>query len=403
MLGVEYDNQNEYEKILPAFQEAIKAISSQTPVVFSDSVKYRLSQLTDNQDLVINDWKTRSDNGRKKVKVILEEDLITDNKKIENPLPNIVESTPTPIVTPPSNLPNQLPRENISQYTKEIVVNQNFQFRLPDNTFYDNDGFISFIEVLDAPTWIAFNRFELNFYGKAPYLGKYGIKLRIYDNSGASIESIIFVEIVPPIIDFELIKGDYFDVPIEPWGFLTNQRILYLDALPDQLNVIARCNLDSVNMVFELNGPYKFKRGSDKLPYNLFGEGRGLKFPVGTYTLSAKAYKQDSVISSKAIQFFVKASTNSSENIIGDWIAYPIPFQQICNIKIPETEDVDKLSFAYYTMVGKKQTIKKEYITIIDKTAYIDLGHSEIPTGNYILEISRGKEVIKTIRVSKNK
>jgi hypothetical protein len=155
-------------------------------------------------------------------------------------------------------------------------------------------------------------------------------------------------------------------------------------------------------MVFELNGPYKFKRGSDKLPYNLFGEGRGMKFPVGTYSLSAKAYKQDSVISSKSIQFFVKASTNFSANIISDWNAYPIPFQQICNVIIPETEDVEKLSFAYYTMAGKKQTIQKEHINIVEKTAYLDLGNAELPTGNYILEISRGTEVIKTIKVSKN-
>jgi Beta-galactosidase len=407
MLGVEYDSQAEYEKILPAFQEAIKGLSVNTPVTFSDSVKYRLSQLTDSQDLVINDWKTRSDNGRKKIKVILEEDLIIENKKIENPLPDIVETTPviTPppvVVTPPNNLPNQLPRENISQYTKEVVVNQNFQFRIPENLYYDTDGFIAYIEVIETPKWIEFNRFELNFYGKAPFLGKYKVKVRVYDNVGGMLESAIFVEIVPPIIDFELIKGDYFDVPIEPWGSVFNKRTLYLDALPDQLNVIARCNLDSVNMVFELNGPYKFRRGSEKLPYNLFGEGRGLKFPVGTYTLSAKAYKQDSVISSKMVQFYVKASTNLSKNIIDDWNAYPIPFQQICNIKIPETEDAEKLSFAYYTMVGKKQPIKKEYISIVDKIAYIDLGHAEIPTGNYIVEISRGTEVIKTIRVSKN-
>lgn len=226
--------------------------------------------------------------------------------------------------------------------------------------------------------------------------------MRVYDNAGGMLESAIFVEIVPPIIDFELIKGDYFDVPIQPFGYIPNKRTLYLDALPDLTNVIAHCNLDTINMVFELNGPYKFKRSSDKIPYNLFGEGRGLKFPVGTYTLSAKAYKQDSVISSKTIQFFVKASTNASGNIIQDWNAYPIPFQQVCNIKIPETEDAEKLSFAYYSMSGKKQPIKKEYVNIVDKTAYIDLGHADIPTGNYIIEISRDTEVIKTIRVSKN-
>lgn len=407
MLLVESNNPQDFETILPAVTESVKGMNTPPKIIpFADSVKYRLSQLTDSRELVINDWKTRSDNGRKKVKVILEEDLIIENKKIENPLPDIVETTPIgtppPVVLPPSNLPNQLPRENISQYTKEVVVNQNFQFRIPENLYYDTDGFIAYIEVIEAPKWIEFNRFELSFYGKAPYLGKFKVKVRVYDNLGGMLESAIFVDIVPPIIDFELIKGDYFDVPIEPWGPVYNKRTLYLDALPDLVNILARCNLDSVNMVFELNGPYKFKRGSDKLPYNLFGEGRGMKFPVGTYTLSAKAYKQDSVISSKSIQFFVKASTNSSSNSIGDWNAYPIPFQQICNVKIPETEDVEKLSFAYYTIAGKKQTIQKEHINIVEKTAYLDLGNAELPTGNYILEISRGTEVIKTIKVSKN-
>ncbi|CAH0997200.1 hypothetical protein EMA8858_03339 [Emticicia aquatica] len=410
MLGIESDNQAEYDKLLPAVQEAVKGLyNPSSEVVFADTVKYRLSQLTDSRELVINDWKTRSENGKKRIRVVLDEDLITENQKIENPLPDIVENTPItpppppPIETTPQNpdIPNQLPRENIKDYTKELVVNQNFQFRIPENLYYDTDGFIAFIEVLEAPKWIDFNRFELNFYGKAPYLGKYKVKLRIYDNRGGSLESSIFVEIVPPIIDFELIKGDYFDVPIEPWGFIYNNRTLYLDALPEKLNVLARCNLDSVNFIFELTGPYKLKRSSDRLPYNLFGEGRGLSFPIGTYKLSAKAYKKDSVISSKIVQFFVKASTNSSNNTIIDWQSYPNPFQQICNIKLPEEEDAEKLIFTYYDSIGKKQAIKKDYISIVDKTAYIDLGNSSIPTGNYILEISRDGQTLKTIKISK--
>ena len=59
-------------------------------------------------------------------------------------------------------------------------------------------------------------------------------------------------------------------------------------------------------------------------------------------------------------------------------------------------------SLAYYTLAGKKQTIQKEHINIVEKTAYLDLGNAELPTGNYILEISRGTEVLKTIKVSKN-
>lgn len=415
MLGVEYDNPDEYEKILPAVKEAVKGMNTpKENIPFADSVKYRLSQLTDSRELVINDWKTRSENGKKRVKIILEEDLILENKKIENPLPDIVDVTPTPdpvipVITPPTpvipptngSIPNQVPKVNIKDYTKELVVNQSFQFRIPENLFYDTDGFIAFIEVLERPDWINFNHFELTFSGKAPYLGKYPVKLRIYDNSGDSIESLVYVDIVPPIIDFELIKADYFNVTLEPWGFIDNKRTLFLDALPEKLNVIARCNLDSVNMIFELTGPYKFKRTSDRIPYNIFGEGRGISFPIGTYTLSAKAYKKDSVISSKLVQFYVKASTTPEISGIADWIAYPNPFEQICNVKLPDNEDFEKLAFAYYTVIGKKQEIKKEYISIVDKTAYIDFGINKTPSGNYILEISKDGQVLKTIRISK--
>ena len=411
MLIIESNNQSEYDKILPAVQEAVKGLNKPSPeLAFADSVKYRLSQLTDSRELVINDWKTRSENGKKRVKITLEEDLIVENKKIENPLPDIVETTPTPTtppspppVVPPSNpnIPNQIPKENIKDYTKELVVNQSFQFRIPENLYYDTDGFIAYIEVLEAPAWVNFNRFELNFYGKAPYLGKTKVKLRIYDNSGGSLDSFIYLDIVPPIIDFELIKADYFTVPFEPWGFITNKRVLYLDLLPEKLNILARCNLDSVDFVFNLTGPYKFSRTSDRLPYNLFGEGRGLKFPVGTYTLSAKAYKKDSVISSKTIQFFVTSSTNPTENILPDWRVYPNPFEQICNVKLPENEELTKLNFTIFTATGQKQEVKKDFITIVEKTAYIDLSHTDIPTGNYILEISKDGEVLKRVRVAK--
>ena len=413
MLGVESDNPAEYEKILPAVQEAVKAINKPSPaVVFADSVKYRLSQLTDSRELVLNDWKSKSDNGKKRIKVILDEDLITENRKIENPLPDIIEvpATPNTPVTPPPitppvssnpSVPNQLPKENTKEYTKELVVNQSFQFRIPENLYYDTDGFIAFIEVLERPEWVNFNRFELNFYGKAPYLGKIKIKLRVYDNSGGSIESYIYLDIVPPIIDFELIKADYFNMPIQGFGIVSNKRTLYIDRLPEQLNLIARCNLDSVDMVFNLTGPYKFSRNSDRLPYNLFGEGRGLKFPVGTYTLSAKAYKKDSIISSKTIQFFVLASIEPANNLLPDWRVYPNPFEQICNVKLPDNEELTRLNFTLFTATGNKQEIKKELVSIVEKTAYIDLGRSEIPAGNYILEISKDGNVLKRVRVSK--
>lgn len=401
MLGVESNDPKEFEKILPAVQEAVKWIDKPvTKVVFDDSTKYRLSQLIDNKDIIFNDWKAKSDNGKKKIKAILDEDIIIENKKIENPIPDTIDSTKNIFFPPKQDGPNQPPNESVKNYTKDVIVNTAFQFRIPDDLYYDIDGYIIFIEVLEKPSWANFNPYELRFFGRASSLGKNKVRLRVTDNNGASFESTIYLNVVPPNIDFEVMTADYFDVPLRTWGLINDKSILYLDILPPKLNIIAYCNLDSVEVHFELTGPYRFSRVSDRLPYNLFGEGKGLAFPMGTYTLNAKAYRKDTVISSKTVRFSAINSVNTP-NIIADWQIYPNPFEQVCNIKLPDNEEIMKLEFNLFTSTGHKQYLKKDIISIVEKTAYIDLGRANIPAGNYIIEISKAGEVLKKVRVSK--
>lgn len=415
MLYVDYDNGKDVEKIMPAVQEGVYWLDKPNPpIVFADSIKYRLSQLIDNREAVLEDWKRRSENGKKKIKIIYDEDLVHDKQVIDNPLPDLPDPEPNPdpgpgpgpvVPDPPKpplqEGPNELPIENLKDYTYQIVVNQSFIFRIPENLFIDPDGYIAYIEITDAPNWVHFNKFEFSFYGRAPSLGKTRVKLRVYDNKGASLESSMIIESIPPAIDFELIKADYFDVPIEGWGFIQNNRTLYLEDLPEKLNILARCNLDSVNFHFDLNGPYKFKNISERLPYNLFGEGRGLQFPVGTYTLKASAYKKDTLITFKTIQFTVKYSTDSTENVLTDWVVYPNPFENICNVKLPPEETFNSLDFSLYTSAGKRISVKKDYIKLVNNVAYIDLGMMDIVAGSYILEINKAGTVLKRVRVIK--
>jgi hypothetical protein len=419
VLYVDYDNGKDVEKILPAVQEGVYWMNKPSPpIVYADSMKYRLSQLIDNREAVVEDWRIRSDNDKKRIKIIYDEDLIHEKQVIENPLPDIVDPDPGPgtnpdpggpvVVTPPDppkpplqEGPNEIPIENVKDYVQQIVVNQPFVFRIPENLYIDPDGYIAYIEVIETPKWVNFNKFEFSFYGKAPSLGKTKVKLKIYDNKGASLESQMFIESIPPAIDFELIKADYFDVPIEGWGLIQNNRTLYLEDLPKRLNILARCNLDSVNFNFELTGPYKFENISSRTPYNLFGEGRGLEFPVGTYTLTANAYQKDTLITFKTVRFTVKYSTDSSQNIISDWVVYPNPFENICNVKLPLEENYDLLDFVLYTTSGKRIAVKKEHIRLVNNVAYIDLGIIDIVAGSYILEVIKAGTSLKRIRVIK--
>lgn len=414
MLYVDYDNGKDVEKILPAVKEGVAWINRDSPpIVFADSVKYRLSQLIDDREGIVRDWKDKSNNGKRKIRIIYDEDIIHEKQVIDNPLPDLPDPEPNPdpgsgpVIQPDppkpplQDGPNLIPIVTYEGYTQQIVINQPFVFRIPENLFVDPDGYIAYIEMMEAPNWLHFNKFEFSFYGRPPVLGKVKIKLKIYDNKGGSLDSYLYIESIPPAINFELIKADYFDVPIEGWGAMSNNRVLYLEALPEKLNILASCNLDSVNFHFDLSGPYKFKNVSERLPFNLFGEGRGLKFPVGTYTLTAGAYKKDTLITAKTIQFTVVSSTDSTKNTIANWQAYPNPFERVCNVKLPVEESGNDLSFSIYTSAGKKIAIRKENIQIKQHVAYIDLSNMGFPAGNYLLEISKNGQPLKLLRISK--
>lgn len=399
------DYEDGYNKILPAVQEAAKWIDKPSaPIVYADSVHYRLSQLIDDLDSATEDWRLRSANGSKKIKISFEEDILLEKQKIDNPLPDIVDNNPIIISPPPPpnpDEPNKLPLTRQVGFTKEVVINQYFKFSIPDNLFYDPDGFIAFVEAIEIPSWISFNRFEFSFAGKPNFIGKYKIKLRIYDNDGASSIFDIYIQSTPPVVDFELIKAGYFDEPIVGLGYIFEGRKIFMDEKDSQkgYNILARCNLDSVQFKFELVGPYKFKSVSGKNPYNVFGEGKGIFFPIGKYTLSATALRKDSLITQKTLNFYVVPPNSNS--VLNDWVSYPNPFENICNVKMPNDLDLKTVSFRVTSLNGKRIEVPNASISIVENTAYIDLGSIGLSAGHYFMEILNNNQILKTIKITK--
>lgn len=405
MLGADYDNGKDIEKILPAVIEGVKWINRPTPpIVFADTMNYRISQFIDNRDAVADDWKKRSENGKKKIKFNYDEDIIKEKHVIDNPLPDIVSGNPNEPTKPPvKEGPNDIPTANTNAYTFNVVLDESFVLRIPNNLFVDPDGYIAYIELINPPGWLKFNQFEFSFYGRPTAAGKIPVNLRVYDNMGASIESVVYFDCALPNINFELIKATYFENPIESRGWIDNNTILYAENLPEKLNILARCNLNSVIFKFELNGPYKFERISERVPHNLFGEGeiRGMKFPLGRYSLTAKVYRNDSLITSKSIHFTVKYSLDASKKILPDWVVYPNPFLDVCNIKLPAEESFDMLAFTLISSSGKRIPVSKQYIQYVDGVAYIDMGAMGVMGGSYLLEVNKQDMVLNRIRVIK--
>jgi hypothetical protein len=371
---------------------------------------FTVSELIDNHEAVVQKWISASENGKYLVDAKMTEDILGLDKPIENPLPDIATPNPQPppppvIITDP-NQPNQAPiqKKNIEQ---QVVLGENFTFNLPYDFVQDPDGFIALTELLEAPTWLKYSKYELVFSG-IPTGGyaKYPIKMKYYDNRGASLVITFILEVTPPRLDVELIEADYFDVPIKGMGFMTDNREIVLGENPKLMNMIIKSNLDSVSMLFNLTGPFKYSRVSETkrfVPHSLYPEGQGFVPPIGTYTLNIKAYRKDTskVISWKTLKFKVYNSFNPKENVLGDWLVYPNPFEAVCNIKIPDNEDFKNLNFYLFNQAGQKFEINKSSINFIDKVAYIDTDTISLSAGIYTLTIQKGEMILNRKRVVK--
>jgi hypothetical protein len=374
------------------------------------SMTFTASELIDNQEGVVQKWISASENGKYLVDAKMTEDLLGLDKPIENPLPDIVQPntpTPPPVIIVDPNQPNQAPiqKKNVEQ---QVVLGENFTFNLPYDFVQDPDGFIALTELVEAPSWLKYSKYELVFSG-IPTGGytKYPIKMNFYDNRGAITVASFILEVTPPKLDVELIEADYFDVPIKGMGFMTDNREIVLGQNPKLMNMIVKSNLDSVSMLFNLTGPFKYNRVSEHrrfVPHSLYPEGQGFVPPIGTYTLNIKAYRKDTskIISWKTLKFKVYSSFNPKENILEDWVVYPNPFEAICNIKIPDNEDFKSLNFFLFNQIGQRIEVDKSIISYIDKVAYIDTDKINLSAGIYTLTIQKGEAVLNRKRVVKN-
>ncbi len=402
---------------LPEAEENVRYISNKyknrqyVRPTATRSMNFTVSEMIDNFDNVVQKWISASENGKYLVDAKLTEDILGLDKSIENPLPDIVNPI-TPIVTPPviitdPNQPNQAPiqKKNVEQ---QVVLGETFTFNLPFDFVQDPDGFIALTELVEAPNWLKYSKYELVFSGiPTGNYAKYPIKMKFYDNRGANITASFILEVTPPKLDIELIEADYFDIAIKGIGFVTDNREIVLGENPKPLNMIIRSNLDSVSMAFDLTGPFKYSRVSEHkrgVPHSLYPEGKGFIPPVGTYTLKIKAYRKDTskLISFKTVRFKVYSSFNPKENILGDWVIYPNPFEAICNIKIPDNEDFKVLNFILINQSGQKFEIDKSSINFIDKVAYIDTDKLGISAGVYHLAIQNGETIVTKKRIVKS-
>lgn len=398
------------QKVIPAVSQKWLYTPYQKPIDEAE-MTYRLSHMIDQYDLVLNEWRIKSNNGTKKVKVTLIEDIIEDNKKITDIIPDpivpvvpetpVVTPTPPPVIPPnnSNNTKNESPNVQNNPNSVNVVIQQPLNYRLPTDIVIDPDGYILYSEIVKGPTWLKYFSQEFTLGGTPDKFGIYEVTLRFYDNRGASADVTFNLNVVTPFIDMEMIEADYFDVPIKYLARLKDSSTHYLDWLPAKLNFIATCNVDSLNFEFILDGAYHFERNSDRKPFNVFGEGRGFSPPVGTYTLLARAIRKGKLVSEKTF----KINFNSVKlNEINEWTSYPNPFSSINNIIVPKEYNPKDIEIKIINTNGVKSYIPASYITInnhIINLNFEKLGYAE---GIYYIQLYNKNELVKVLKVVKN-
>lgn len=162
------------------------------PIVYADSVSYRLSAATEKggaQGVVYDEWAKRAyaDPARPRpVRIHLVEDLLSPSywDDASNHAPYVFRPVPMQI----------------------IPVNKDFNYKLPIDTFSDVDGTVVRVEVGTLPSWL---RYEGGFLrGRPTALGDFRIQVKGIDDEGGATEAFFTIRVdtrenanKPPTVD----------------------------------------------------------------------------------------------------------------------------------------------------------------------------------------------------------
>ncbi|GAB2782796.1 hypothetical protein GCM10027275_28270 [Rhabdobacter roseus] len=282
---------------------------------------------------------------------------------------------------------------------KFAKVNEPFTYTLPTNIFGDSDGYISFITVQDLPGWMSFS--DNTFSGTPPQEGQYRFTVRGYDNGGHHAETPFILNVEIPQLTFDLLRAGKA-IDRQRIQILQPGDLLSVDSLPSLLNIYAYGNFEFDRLNFQLQGPYRHESAAPRFPHALFPGEQGFAPYIGQYTLTAFAFKEDSMVLTNEVQFSIIAgdSTDVTGNLSA-WQYYPNPFDGVFNIKLPNPTTAADYDFSLITALGQRIPISQGSIAMFGDVAMVDLTSLSLSAGVYYIQVAAAGEVLQTIRVAK--
>lgn len=295
---------------------------------------------------------------------------------------------------------NKLPTIKNPLPVRYGMVGVPFEYALtPENIFEDEDGFISLISLQNPPAWLNF--YPNTFSGIPVEESEYRVVVRAYDNSGGFVEAPFVIKVEKPSFRFDLIKAGR---PIDRERILTlkDNDFLESDSLPAYLNLYGYGNFEFDQLELEVNGPVHYKSKAVKLPYALFSGTEGFAPYVGNYSLSAAAFKNDTLIFKEGINFTIYSG--DSLDIAGnmeEWQFYPNPFTGVINVKLPEESvNVANYRYALVTSRGERFSVTSS-VNVYHNLAQVDLTKLSLSTGIYFLEVEDNGKLLRRFKLVK--
>ncbi|MFN8345137.1 MAG: putative Ig domain-containing protein [Spirosomataceae bacterium] len=275
----------------------------------------------------------------------------------------------------------------------QLFVTQQFSYKVPDSLFYDTNGYVDRIETPDLPAWLTFKNNELS--GLAGQAGTYTVTLRAVDDDETSTVTSFKIEVRYASLNFELIQAGKAGLR-RLIGPLREGDVLSEATLPERITIYAVCEAPVKKIHLKLNGPYQKSVTAERFPFSLFDEEAGFVPIAGSYTLTASAFNDSVQVSTASVRFKVQTSQP-----LADWEVYPNPFSEVCNVKLPDAADADKIDFKITSLTGSGITLNRERIQVADHAAYLDLTPLALPSGLYFLQIYQNGRFEKVIKIVK--
>jgi hypothetical protein len=282
---------------------------------------------------------------------------------------------------------------------KFTKVNEPFQYTLPTNIFGDGDGYIALITAQNLPSWLTFSLNQ--FSGTPPQEGEYRIIIRAYDNVGGYVDTPFILKVEIPKLTFDLLRsGRAIDRQLI--STLNEGDTLREVSLPPLLNIYAYGNFEFDRLMMNLSGPYRHSAVANKFPHALFNDDSGFAPYVGTYLLTAQAFKADSLVLVNTLRFSIAPGDSTQQNSqLDDWIGYPNPFENVFNVQLPVNENSASYAFSLVNSSGQRIPVPAKWVTLFGNIAQIDLAGMSLAGGIYFLRVESEGTFVRLFRVMK--